>query len=667
MDLLWQQLRNSRQRQLVLFEGSRDWCDAMLGELQASHSDWRLFSDRAELAGARPMANAESCLGSETDLVMVDVFCGYDPDLLCIAGGLVRAGGILALFAPLTADWNAEADQFGYWQDGERSRQPWFAEWLRAEVLHDPATGLLVTAGTPPPPLPSLPQLAPTAIDGGCTADQRRVLDEINDWLERKAAGVVLLESARGRGKSTCLGRLAASLIGRLDCLVCAPSRKAAQMVLANAPQTGFISPDRLLLERPAADLLLLDEAAMIPQALLRQICRCYPRVVMATTSGGYEGTGQGFQLRFVARFDAARLLRLSLSAPVRWCEHDLLERWLDRTLLPLPLAAESTPAAEPVVVEIVDLDDQPPATTRLREVFALLAAAHYRTRPSDLRMLMENPALVVLAATRGARLVGAAVLNVEGGFADDLCEAVFYGRRRPRGHLLAQMMTAQAGLRGFACHRGIRVQRIAVADDCRRQGIGRALLERACDYARQQQYAWLGASFALDPDGAEFWRSTGFELAHISYAAGKSSGGQSIVVLRLLDEGLGAALEAQRHRIQRQLPLWLLRFLRLLEYRQVVVLLRLLDYRYAPSTLERDDLDAFVHGQRGFDLSFASLQPQVMHAIAATHGDVDPLLVEKAVLDRPWQQLPRESGDEGRKQLQERLRGLVDDLLKAC
>ena len=666
MDLLWQQLRNSRQRQLVLFEGSRDWCDAMLGELQASRSDWRLFSDRAELAGACPPVDAESCLGSETDLVMVDVFGGYDPDLLCIAAGLVRASGVLALFAPSPADWDAEADQFGCWQDGERSQQPLFADWLRAEILHDPATGLLVTASTPPP-IPPLPQLEPTPIDDGCTADQRRALDEINNWLERKAAGVVLLEAARGRGKSTCLGRLAASLAGRLDCLVCAPSRRAAQLVLANAPQTGFVAPDRLLLERPAADLLLLDEAAMIPQAMLRQICRCYPRVVMATTSGGYEGTGQGFRLRFVARFDVDRLLRLSLSAPVRWCEHDLLERWLERTLMPLPPAAEPTPGVGRVEIEIFDRDAQPPATTRLREAFALLAAAHYRTRPSDLRMLMENPALVLLTATLGSRLVGAAVLNVEGGFADDLCEAVFYGRRRPRGHLLAQMMTAQAGLRGFASRRGMRVQRIAVADDCRRQGIGGALLERACVYARQRQYAYLGASFALDPDGAEFWRSAGFELAHISYAAGKSSGGQSIVVLRLLDEGLGAALEAQRHRIQRQLPLWLLRFLRLLEHDQVVVLLRLLGYRYAPSTLERDDLDAFVHGQRGFELCFASLQPQVMHAIAATHGEIDPLLVEKVVLDRPWDQLPRAAGDEGRKQLQQRLRGLVDDLIKAC
>ena len=45
----------------------------------------------------------------------------------------------------------------------------------------------------------------------------------------------------------------------------------------------------------------------------------------------------------------------------------------------------------------------------------------------------------------------------------------------------------------------------------------------------------------------------------------------------------------------------------------------------------------------------------------------IDSLLVEKAVQNRNWDLLERESGAEGRKSLQKRLRGLVDGLLKAC
>ena len=78
-------------------------------------------------------------------------------------------------------------------------------------------------------------------------------------------------------------------------------------------------------------------------------------------------------------------------------------------------------------------------------------------------------------------------------------------------------------------------------------------------------------------------------------------------------------------------------------------------------------EIEAFANGNRGFELCFASLQKQVMQAIADSSGDVDALLIEKAVQNRDWELLERESGAEGRKQLQQRLRGLVDDLRKAC
>ena len=72
----------------------------------------------------------------------------------------------------------------------------------------------------------------------------------------------------------------------------------------------------------------------MIPLSVLRQIKRQYPRLVMATTSGGYEGTGQGFMLRFMAALDSEQLLQLEIRDPVRWCRGDRLESWLNRVLM---------------------------------------------------------------------------------------------------------------------------------------------------------------------------------------------------------------------------------------------------------------------------------------------------------------------------------------------
>ena len=61
----------------------------------------------------------------------------------------------------------------------------------------------------------------------------------------------------------------------------------------------NFIAPDRLIAEQQAADILIIDEAAMLPYPMLQQLCRQYRKIIMATTTGGYEGTGQGVPAAF--------------------------------------------------------------------------------------------------------------------------------------------------------------------------------------------------------------------------------------------------------------------------------------------------------------------------------------------------------------------------------
>jgi hypothetical protein len=107
--------------------------------------------------------------------------------------------------------------------------------------------------------------------------------------------------------------------------------------------------------------------------------------------------------------------------------------------------------------------------------------------------------------------------------------------------------------------------------------------------------------------------------------------------------------------------------FLQAMDAEQVAALLRYADYRADVSDFERQEIEAFARGGRGFELSFASLQKFVMQQVAQSPLPADRLLIEKAVQNRGWDRLERESGDEGRRQLQRRLRGLVDALIKAC
>jgi len=670
MAVLLDQLQRNKQRQLVALQGPQSWCDAQFEQLLAAEDTMLVLSNRKLAATAIPFGKADSCLGSESRLVALDLFDGFNPDVLCIAAGLVQAGGVLMVFSPPVKDWDMRTDRYACWQDQSRSPNARFAQYFFNALEADTETGILLTPGYEALPLRSLPVLTPTSIEQGQTEEQGRCLQEIEQWLATEQPGIALIKADRGRGKSTCLGLLLKHLRHRLRILVTANSRQTTAQLLRLVPDAEFVAPDRLLQSCPAADLVIIDEAAMLPQSMLRQMNRLYPRLVMATTSGGYEGTGQGFMLRFVAQMESVRLMQLKLEIPVRWCQGDRLEAWLNQCLmLGTETSASSALTAPLESCELLLLEDPGDAEhlPLLKQVYQLMNTAHYRSRPSDLRMLMENPDLVLIVARCDELVVGAALLNIEGGLDEALCEEVFFGRRRPRGHLLAQMLTAQAGIRNFAKYRGIRVQRIAVSEAYRRQGLGTRLLERARAYAEHNSLAYLGASFAFDPASASFWRQAQFTLVHVSYGQGKSSGEHSIAVLRPIDPALDAQVQQMQQRIQRQLPTWMTQFLQTMDAAQVTALLRYADFDASLDELERGEINAFAQGNKGFELCFASLQKYVMQCIAHSSHVPGTLLIEKAIQNRDWELLERESAEEGRKQLQRRLRGQVEALRKDC
>ncbi len=412
-------LQRSRQRQLVVLQGSQSWCDKQLPRLLSLEPRAVVMSDRAVSGNAVAFAKIEMLLGGEARLVIVDLFNGLDPDALCIAAGLVSSGGALILLSPPLERWNLEHDRYARWQDQTRSARAYFVEYFYSCIERDRRIGIRLSPKGGIPAVPELPLLEPTPIENGVTPEQQSVLDSIERWLETRRGGVALITADRGRGKSTCLGLLARRLQTRAkgDLLVTANSRQTASNLLIQAPECAFIAPDVLLHSRPPADLVIVDEAAMIPLSILRQIKSRYPRLVMATTSGGYEGTGQGFELRFVAALEAEEVLRLRLERPVRWCQGDLLEAWINRVFMLSREAVAAGRAFDQVggvtALEVIRNPGARRQIPRVRQVYNLLSSAHYRTRPSDLRMLMENPDQLPIVARAGRTVVGATLLNL--------------------------------------------------------------------------------------------------------------------------------------------------------------------------------------------------------------------------------------------------------------
>ena len=662
---LFAQLRDCQQRRLLSCQGSEQWCALITQAFQPQTEPLIILSNQTTFENAVPFAKSETLLGKETSVVIVDLFQGLNADVFCIAAGLVRAGGLLVLLSPESEHWQLISDEYAIWQNHLVSPKMRFIDYVFEKINADTNTCIQLRQGHDLPAILPMPQALMTTLVDDKTRNQAQVLKDIDTWLLNPRQRIALITAHRGRGKSTCLGFIVRQLVEENDLSVCvtAYSRQSAAMLLARFETARFVSPDQLIEQRQSADVLVIDEAAMLPYAMLEQLCKQFERVVMATTTGGYEGTGQGFMLRFIARLPENELCSLQLHEPVRWGNNDCLENWLNETFI---LSSSAKPALTQLSSCAYRVFDRKQDKQRLIEIYRLMVSAHYRTRPSDLRALMENPDLIPIVAEYQGQLPGVALLNKEGGFDEALTQQVFLGQRRPKGHLLAQMLTAQAGIADFASYKGLRIQRIAVAEAQRRQGIGRGLIELIETVAIENEYDYVGASFAFDSESAGFWQSCGFRLAHLGYGQGKSSGNHSVAVVKVLNSALEVKVAQLEEKLRNSLPLWLCHFLQNMTVDNVVSLLRFSGFTSELCNIEKDEIKAFTKGHKGFELCFVSLQRAVMQAIAQSSATqtIHPRLVEKIVQNRDWNNLSTNPDCRGRKSIQHELRRLVEELL---
>jgi tRNA(Met) cytidine acetyltransferase len=676
------QLRETNQRRLLCVQGEAPWCDDISkivceNAIQSNQQSTIAISDRQLGFESVAYSKVETLLGREASLVIVDLFEGINPDVLCIASGLLMQGGLMLLLSDKPENGSAVNDKFGSWQSGAQKTDN-FVHYFYNELGQYPKACVFLKQDEALEPLEKMEPADVITILGGKTQAQLDILNQLDGWLDDHSQSVMLIKADRGRGKSTCLGFIVQALKSRpaLKLIVSAYSKVSASILLQQAGDIEFIAPDQLVKEKSQADVLIIDEAAMLPFPMLRQLVGRYKKIVMATTTGGYEGTGQGFMYRFLSNLPPDKLLSLSIDHPVRWTNQDNLEPCLNAVLLLKPKLrsiAKQARTQKPTAQQSLSSDisyrivDQKSGvdTALFKKAYELMASVHYRTRPSDLRMLMDNPDLSLVLAEQGDELIGILILNSEGGFDTDLCEQVYLGKRRPKGHLLAQMLTAQASVKGFACYRGMRIQRIAVIPSVRRQGVGAQLIDKAIEYARDQQCDTIGACFAFDAEISQFWRHCQFPLVHISFSQGKSSGNHSVAVLKPLTNQLEVVAQQLKTRLQKQLPVWLTHYLADMDVRSIIALLRISGFKSTQSQLDEAEIEAFVSGFKGFDLSYASLQPYVMQLVAQSSEciDVHEWLIEKAIQNKPWAQLTSDVDIVGRKQSQQKLRTLILNL----
>ncbi len=680
--------RAARHRRLVVLEGDRvaSWAQLHAAIASTDLDQPYVAHDPGGApipAGweAIPAARFASLLGRSPAVAAVDLHVETDLAAVCIAAGAVRGGGLVVLLTPPFAAWPDAPDRLRRrlapppFEDREVGRRlvARLIESLRGAAgvrRYRIGAGGEVTAVVPSPlapvvPLPARPLPVPDApgfdeaiYRSARTADQLHAVRAL-EALAGPGPVVVVLTADRGRGKSSALGLAARGLVaGGASVGITGPGPEAVAEVLARAG--GSAADAAIAYLEPAAvpaaapDALLVDEAAQLSVPVLDALLEAAPRIAFATTVHGYEGTGQGFAIRFMEhlRRRDADLREVSLEEPIRWAPGDPVEAWAHRTfaLDAAPSDLSDGPPA-PGAVEIRGCDPGELAGDEglLRALFGLLIHAHYRTTPLDLARLLDGPNVRTWVARHDGRVLGALLLAREGGLSAARCGEIAAGRTRVRGNMLPETLICHLGEQDAGTLPAWRVLRIAVHPAVRGRGLARRLLDAAAADPAAGPAAYLGAGFAATPDLIRFWTRCGFVPARMAVRRSEVSGEFSAVVLRALDDRGRALVERLGDAFLRRFPHVLADALRDLD---PAVALAMLRSAGASRPIPRPDLTpadwrvahACAHGPLIYDAVVQPLWEIVRHAAAdparaADLRDEDwALLVRKVLQHRPWE-----------------------------
>ena len=385
------------------------------------------------------------------------------------------------------------------------------------------------------------------------TEEQKQAVEAIIQVVKGHRRRPLVLTSDRGRGKSTALGIAAATLIdqGYEKVIVCAPSKKIAAMVFQHASRLNpeavengnicFFSPDDLQRQKPKAGLILVDEAAAIPVSILTDLLIHYSRIVFASTQHGYEGSRRGFSINFKKALDKQTpdWNTCHLNTPIRWNDNDSLEQFTFDALLlnaePSDLRLKSIEKLDLAHCQFTSIDKTEllDEEAKLKAVFGLLVGAHYQTKPSDLMHLLDDDDAVLYILEQdfehNKAIIAVALVIQEGNIDNALSSDIIAGKRRIKGHLVAQSLSVNIGIETATQLSGDRISRIAVHPELQRQGIGTFFLKKLVDVSSAD---YVSTSFGATKQLIKFWQSSGFNSVYLGMKRDASSGTHSIVML---------------------------------------------------------------------------------------------------------------------------------------
>ncbi len=539
-------LRNHRL--CALLSGEPGWLRALTDHIaRSSLRVWRPAD------GHPGRGRIDRILGREIDAALLELF-GEKPlqaNLLAATTGALRGGGLLLLLTPPVDSWPTSGRELE-----RRVAQHLLSAPTTCHLQQNLQDRLPLSPGTERQPLQDVSPFERQKLLIGQLVNARKV---------------VVITADRGRGKSAALGLAAAERIVRnsatappISIVVTAPTPGTTGTLFAHARQRieaaggewinatnglrhpfgklTFMAPDRVAAGEASAELLLVDEAAALPTPLLERLLKHHPLSFFATTIHGYEGGGRGFTIRFGQYLEqnAPGWRLATLEQPLRWRSDDPLEPLINQALLldsppDNRSGADQTSdraACHSLLIKRIGTAELAADEPLLRRLFALLIEAHYRTTPDDLGRLLDDPTRELLVAFCDGEPAALLLAVSEGGFDRSVAAGILEGRRRPRGHLVAQSLTFHAALPAAATLHDLRIVRIATDHRLRRRGIATRLVASALEQARERGADLLAVSFGLEPELLQFWRRMGLKPVHVGFRRDHASAAHSLMAM---------------------------------------------------------------------------------------------------------------------------------------
>jgi len=621
---------DARHRQVYILTGSETWQKKVLKNILSKNKLDSLWVAGNEVTNIPFVSfkKSQSYLGKEKKIVVFDANKDFHPDSFAAISGIVVGGGLFVLLLPEVERWNTVyASLFGQ----------------RMIESIKTATSLKIINESEEEYKLSLNEEKQESYQSVntpfLTEDQKQAV--LN--MERRILGGLneptVLLADRGRGKSAALGLLAARLLksGIKNIAITAPRLRATDIFFKHVANTfpdaefsrgkiivghgsiNFYSPDELISENIDVDLLLIDEAAAIPIPLLSSFLIKYKQCIFSTTVHGYEGTGRGFSLKFFKILDreSPNWLKLSMTAPIRWADNDPLEKWMFHLLC---LDADVVSIDSLGKIEFNNLkycllrkQQLYDSNDLLNEVFSLLVLAHYRTSPSDLKALLDNDDVSVYVTLYNHHVIAVALVSREGSFSQLLATDIYRGKRRPKGHLLAQALTYHCGIENAATLDYARVMRIAVHPKVQNKYIGSTLLQFIIDNEKLQGRDGVGTSFGMNSELLTFWARLDFNLVRIGFTREQTSGEHAaIMLLGLTDRGEDISKEAI-DRFNGQSRFWFEDILKDIPLKLKDEYLEHSNDSLALSEFDIKDLQSFCDYSRNYELCIAAINKLVM------------------------------------------------------